>query len=113
LRALNSVDRDQRRKQALDAYLLARSADGFHVESRTDTHAIIARPGFLAGLLDRVRLNGRKRQVISVDEHGTCNRAARRTDSLVGTVRSVRPRKTHARSGFGMRAVAQTGAYRA
>jgi hypothetical protein len=71
LRAPSSAERDQRRKQALDAYLLARSADGFRVESRTDTHAIIARPGFLAGLLERVRLNGRKRQVISVDEHGT------------------------------------------
>ena len=71
MRAPNSAERDQRRKQALDAYLLACSGDGFHVESRTDTHAIIARTGFLAGLLERVRLNGRKRQVISVDEHGT------------------------------------------
>ena len=58
------------RKQALDAYLVGRSADGFHVESRTDTHAIIARKGLVAGLFERVGLNGRKRQVISVDEHG-------------------------------------------
>jgi hypothetical protein len=67
----NSADRDERRKQALDAYLLERSADGFHVESRTDTHAIISRTGFVAGLLERVGLNGRRRQVISVDEHGS------------------------------------------
>jgi hypothetical protein len=31
------------RKQALDAYLVARSADDFHVESRPDTQAIITR----------------------------------------------------------------------
>jgi len=59
------------RRQALDAYLTARSMDGFQVESRTDTQAIIRRKGAVAGLLHRVGLNGRKRQVISVDEHGT------------------------------------------
>jgi hypothetical protein len=69
--APSSADRHLRRKQAIDAYLLARSADGFDVESRTDTQAIIARTGLLAGLFQRVGLNGRKRQVISVDEHGT------------------------------------------
>ena len=69
--APDSAGRDQHRKQALDAYLLTRSADGFQVESRTDTHAIIARAGSVARLLERVGLNGRKRQVISVDEHGT------------------------------------------
>jgi len=71
LKAPSSADRDQQRKQVLDAYLLARSADGFHVETQTGTHAIIARRGFVASLLERVGLNGRKRQVISVDEHGT------------------------------------------
>lgn len=58
------------RKQALDVYLVGRITDGFHVETRTDTHAIITRKGLVAGLLERVGLNGRKRQVISVDEHG-------------------------------------------
>jgi hypothetical protein len=71
LRASNQTDRNEQRKQALDAYLLARSGDGFSVESRTDTHAVITRTGVVAGLLERVGLNGRKRQVISVDEHGT------------------------------------------
>jgi hypothetical protein len=65
----NQHDRRREREQALDAYLVARSADGFQLESRTGTHAIIRRKGVVAGLLDRVGLNGRKRQVISVDEH--------------------------------------------
>jgi hypothetical protein len=59
------------RKQALDAYLVTRGVHGFRVESRTDTQAIITRKGLVAGLLERVGLNGRRRQVISVDEHGT------------------------------------------
>jgi hypothetical protein len=71
VRAGEVDDRRRQRKQALDAYLAARSADGFELESRTDTHAIITRTGMVAGLLDRVGLNGRKRQVISVDEQGT------------------------------------------
>jgi hypothetical protein len=66
----NPDDRHRKRKQALDSYLAAHSGDGFHLESRTDTHAIITRNGLVAGLLDRIGLNGRKRQVISVDEHG-------------------------------------------
>lgn len=66
----NPDDRGRQRKQALDAYLAGHSADGFYLESRTDTHAIIARNGLVAGLLERIGLNGRKRQVISVDEHG-------------------------------------------
>jgi hypothetical protein len=40
------------------------------VESRTDTQAIITRTGVVAGFLHRVGFDGRKRQVISVDEHG-------------------------------------------
>lgn len=64
------ADDADRRKQALDAYLIGRSAEGFQVESRTDTQAIITRKGLVAGLFERVGLNGRKRQVISVDENG-------------------------------------------
>ena len=64
-------DRRTQRRHALDAYLAERSKDGFHLESRTDTHAIITRKGRIAALLDRIGLNGRKRQVISVDEDGT------------------------------------------
>jgi hypothetical protein len=61
----------EKRKQALDAYLVARGEDGFRVESRTDTHAVITKTGLVAGLLERVGMDGQKRQVISVDEHGT------------------------------------------
>ena len=71
MQAGSPADLQEQRKQALDAYLLARRGEGFHVESRTDTHAIITRTGLLPGLLERIRLNGRKRQVISVDEQGT------------------------------------------
>jgi hypothetical protein len=71
MRAGNADDRHRQRKQALDAYLAAHATDGFHLESRTDTQAIVTRKGLVAGLLERVGLNGRKRQVISVDEHGT------------------------------------------
>jgi hypothetical protein len=67
----NLDDRRRRRKQALDAYLAARTGEGFQLESRTDTHAIITRKGVVAGLLERIGLRGRKRQVISVDEQGT------------------------------------------
>ena len=61
----------EKRRQALDAYLVARGKDGFRVESRTDTHAVITRTGLVAGLLERVGIDRGKRQVISVDEHGT------------------------------------------
>lgn len=40
------------------------------MESRSDTQAIIARRGLLAAVLARVGLDGYKRQVVSVDEHG-------------------------------------------
>jgi hypothetical protein len=71
VRAVNPDERHRQRKSALDAYLAVRCADGFQLESRTDTHAIIARKGPVAGLLERIGLNGRRRQVISVDEHAT------------------------------------------
>jgi hypothetical protein len=59
------------RTSALTAFLDARVREGFRVETRTDTHAIIA-PGegrfsFLRRLF---RPGATGRQVISVDEHG-------------------------------------------
>jgi hypothetical protein len=71
VRAVNADERDRQRKRALDAYLAARCSDRFRLETRTDTHAIIARRGLAANLLERIGLNGRRRQVISVDEHAT------------------------------------------
>jgi hypothetical protein len=71
VKEVNADERDRRRKRALDAYLAERCSGGFDLEIRTDTHAIIARRGLAAGLLERIGLNGRRRQVISVDEHAT------------------------------------------
>jgi hypothetical protein len=59
------------RRQALNAFLDDRTAQGFRVESRGDTQAIIVRPRRAFGVFDRVR--GKRddtRQVVSVDEHG-------------------------------------------
>ena len=59
------------RESALTAFLAERTAEGFHVETRSDTHAIIARPQRVFGLLDRVRRKQTDgRLVVSVDEHG-------------------------------------------
>ena len=60
------------RMRALSAFLEDRVAEGFRIETRTDTHAIIAPPPRLAHLLARVRKGGRRerRQVVSVDQHG-------------------------------------------
>jgi hypothetical protein len=68
---VDAEERDLRRKRALDAYLAARCSDGFRLETWTDTHAIVARRGLAAGLLERIGLNGRRRHAISVDEHGS------------------------------------------
>jgi hypothetical protein len=59
------------RKDALTAFLEARVGEGFRVETRTDTHAIIG-PGdgrwAFVGRLRRSKATGR--HVVSVDEHG-------------------------------------------
>jgi len=62
---------DELRKSALTAFLDARVREGYRVETRTDTHAIIApadrRRSFL-GLLRKPKLPAR--QVVSVDSDG-------------------------------------------
>jgi hypothetical protein len=59
------------RKSALTAFLDARVGEGFRIETRTDTHAIIGPADQDASLLDRLRKPKRRaRQVISVDQHG-------------------------------------------
>jgi hypothetical protein len=58
------------RIHALSQFLEQRVAEGFTVETRTDTHAIIVSPRRLAdprGLLRRFR---DRRQVVSVDQGG-------------------------------------------
>lgn len=62
--------REENRKNALTAFLDAKVAEGFRVETRTDTHAIIVpAPGRLP-FLDRLRGRPSARQVISVDTDG-------------------------------------------
>ena len=59
------------RKEALSAFLEARLSEGFRIETRTDTHAIIAPPDRARTLRDRLRrVKPPERQVVSVDEHG-------------------------------------------
>ena len=59
-----AVDRTGRRKDALDAFLDMKLGEGFAIETRTDTHAIIAQRRFLN------RFRGPHRYVVSVDEQG-------------------------------------------
>jgi hypothetical protein len=59
------------RTAALTAFLDARVGDGYRVETRTDTHAIIAPVAGPWSFLGRFRRGEPpSRQVISVDEHG-------------------------------------------
>jgi hypothetical protein len=62
---------EEKRKDALSSYLEERVAEGFRIETRTDTHAIIvpAREG--RSFLDRFRKQRvPAREVISVDVDG-------------------------------------------
>ena len=68
---------NEARSVALDAYLERRATEGFQVETRSDTQAVIVRRPQLYLLL---RLLGRKqagqRLVVSVDEHGQIEQRA-------------------------------------
>jgi hypothetical protein len=57
------------RKNALTAFLDARVNEGFRIETRADTHAIIVPAGGRWSFLERLR-KPPARHVISVDEHG-------------------------------------------
>jgi hypothetical protein len=64
-------DHDERRRCALNAFVDERVREGYVVETRTDTHAIIApapRRRGLRGLLRKP--NTLERQVLSVDSDG-------------------------------------------
>jgi hypothetical protein len=57
-----------KRKTALDAFLEQKLEEGFTVETRTDTHAVILeRKHRFGGRLGR---RADQRQVVEVDEHG-------------------------------------------
>jgi hypothetical protein len=62
--------REERRGDALSAYLDERIASGYRVETRGRTQAIIAPTGVRSMLGRFDRSGGRGRQVVSVDDQG-------------------------------------------
>ena len=67
-----SKEHEERRRGALTAFIEERLDEGYLVETRTDTHAIIGRPGEQAhSFLARLRAEPpRERQVVAVDADG-------------------------------------------
>ena len=66
-----SDSQEKVRKEALSAFLEARVREGFRIETRTDTHAIIVPPDPARSFLDRLRkAKTSERQVVSVNQHG-------------------------------------------
>lgn len=64
-------DQEELRRSALTAFLDARVREGYRVETRTDTHAIIAPADRRRSLLDLFRKpRVPARQVLSVDSDG-------------------------------------------
>ena len=66
---------EEMRKSALTAFLEARVNEGFRIETRTDTHAIIVPAERWWSFLRPFR-KPPARQVISVDDHGKVTTAA-------------------------------------
>ena len=62
------IDALGKRKEGLDAFLDEKVAEGYTVETRTDTHAIIFRRP--RGLRQFTSRNDPGRFVVEVDEHG-------------------------------------------
>lgn len=63
--------REELRKNALSAFLEARTSEGFRIETRTDTHAIIVPASRRWAVFDRFRgANAPTRQVVEVDVNG-------------------------------------------
>jgi hypothetical protein len=66
-----AIDPLGQRMNALDAFLETKVAEGFRIETHTDTHAIIIVGGHRKPLWSRVRKHGAgSRYVVSVDERG-------------------------------------------
>jgi hypothetical protein len=62
-----SDSQEELRKEALSAFLEARVSEGFRIETRTDTHAIIVRADPAPSFLDRFRkTKTSERQVVGV-----------------------------------------------
>jgi hypothetical protein len=66
--ASSPAETHERRKNALDAFVEARLDEGYLVETRTDTQAVITQVGRPFGWMRRKRT--RVRQVIAVDADG-------------------------------------------
>jgi len=80
LRSVGEIDPGGTRKDGLDAFLDQRIAEGYLIETRTGTHAIISRrPKGLKRLLSG---SDPGRYVVEVDEDGTA------------TMRPAEPRRT-------------------
>ena len=62
------IDPSGDRKNALDRFLDEKIAQEFTIETRTDTHAIIAEPSHR--FWSRLGRGDSKRYVVEVDEHG-------------------------------------------
>jgi hypothetical protein len=63
--------REERRRRALTAFLDERVREGYRIETRTDTHAIIGPPDRWGSLRHLLRRPGSlARQVVSVDRDG-------------------------------------------
>jgi hypothetical protein len=74
---MSSDAREEVRRNALTAFLDARVAEGFRIETRTDTHAIIVPATPRLSILDRLRKPKEPlRLVISVDDRGEVTTAA-------------------------------------
>ena len=66
-----SDSQEEVRKDALSAFLEARVSEGFRIETRTATHAIIVAADRPRSFFDRLRkARTPERYVVSVDEHG-------------------------------------------
>ena len=64
-------DREERRRSALTEFLDERVREGYRVETRTDTHAIIGPGEQRRSILELLRRQKRPlRQVVSVDRDG-------------------------------------------
>ena len=64
---MSENDPTGRRKSAIDAFLEDKLREGYEIETRRDTHAIIAKRSLTNRLRGR---GGTSRYVVSVDEHG-------------------------------------------
>jgi hypothetical protein len=64
---VGEIDPTGQRAAALEAFLAIKSREGFGIETRTDTHAIVVEP---RSFVRRLRLGSAARYVVSVDEHG-------------------------------------------